>query len=408
MKADLAWPTVDLYPDEFSTIAEEKANHDLVAGAQHVIRRVILKPPPGESWTGDSRPDDGDDNTKWHLDWHDGVLFIEFMKRGRLDNYIRAAGIRGTPFPTQVLWQLFDCLFRGVVGLAYPRQFRYPGARPAEQNVHLQRETSREKPVLEPYSTKETIIHLDIDTLNVLVGDFDDSNHNLVPLVKIADLGAATCQSIKSFRDMDNTWRMRQYGKTEVWTPEQFSQQWEYHSFHPACAGLSTGGNYSWWTNLYQIGLIMFSLITLCEHPIPAVLDYYWLVDPAGNRRKAWSVGVYVMQDKFSHIDLGLRGLVMRCLAYKPADRPTMKELEDILDIYVNTRAGPANKEDQDAQEWAKNIFAGPPPPRAWKGRYGDLKDGRASSIWPESARWMRLPQGMHHIRIAALENLGV
>ena len=47
--------------------------------------------------------------TKQQLDVDQGVLFIEYMPRGRLSDYIGKVAIKKSHFPDEVLWQVFDC-----------------------------------------------------------------------------------------------------------------------------------------------------------------------------------------------------------------------------------------------------------------------------------------------------------
>jgi hypothetical protein len=43
------------------------------------------------------------------LDADKRVLFIEYMPRGRFDDYLGRIAVTGKRFPDQVLWQIFDC-----------------------------------------------------------------------------------------------------------------------------------------------------------------------------------------------------------------------------------------------------------------------------------------------------------
>jgi hypothetical protein len=70
-----------------------------VAGAKHIVQQIILRPPPGaESGLGEVT-----DRGREELDYEPGLLFIEYMPRGRLERYVSKAAKIGTPFPNLVL-----------------------------------------------------------------------------------------------------------------------------------------------------------------------------------------------------------------------------------------------------------------------------------------------------------------
>lgn len=54
-----------------------------------------------------------------------GGLFLEFMERGTLEKWIVKMANERRTFSDRVLWTIFDCLVRGLAGLAYPgKQWR--------------------------------------------------------------------------------------------------------------------------------------------------------------------------------------------------------------------------------------------------------------------------------------------
>lgn len=73
----------------------------------HIIRRVLLRSMESQQDARVANP--GELEYKKWLDTDPSVLFIEFMSRGRLDTYLSTAATQDTPFPSQVLWQIFDC-----------------------------------------------------------------------------------------------------------------------------------------------------------------------------------------------------------------------------------------------------------------------------------------------------------
>ncbi|KAK4122014.1 hypothetical protein N657DRAFT_682481 [Parathielavia appendiculata] len=125
-------------------------------------------------------------------------------------------------FPDQVLCQMFDCLFRAVIGMAYPDAFQPVGPDPKTQSFPTVSESCTKFPPLTSHCQRETNVHVDIDPLNVLVGEFYENERNM-----IADLGLATV--------FDGGYRST-------------TEKWDYVNSTPQAARYRTAGNYNWWT----------------------------------------------------------------------------------------------------------------------------------------------------------------
>ncbi|KAK3689432.1 hypothetical protein B0T22DRAFT_378420 [Podospora appendiculata] len=354
----------------YNLIAREIENHLRVAGAKHVIQRVVLQGPPRAATAGGATPapnlnvqfeipalgrpvdddefDDlvaldtdeiekdmnqgiGDDeemvvldrgevieeikhDTQQALDADQSVLFIEFMSRGRLDDYICNASKRMVNFPDLVLWQLFDCLVKGVIGMAYPDAFQPRGSNPKTQNIPQFSETVRRLPVLQPHSKYDTMVHYDIDPLNMT-------------------------------------------------RKEQFTDEWDYINSTPLASRTLTAGNFSWWTNLYQVALVMWQCIAQCHIEQPPVLEKVPLTFPDGSTRGIWTYGGYMVRPRQSgwQIDEALRHLVARCMAHIPADRPSLAELESEIGKRISG-LNHATREVVEAKRWVTDHIKGPVP----------------------------------------------
>ncbi|KAK4132684.1 kinase-like protein [Trichocladium antarcticum] len=369
--------------------------HLKTAGAKHVIQRVVLarpsargaaaEPPPAVAGRapGYRQPRGAalraalqaaiggllspearaaaEEDARQKLDEDQGVLFIEYMERGRLDDHIAKVAIKGTHFPNEVLWQVFDCLFRAVIGMAYPNAFQPVGSNPRTDDISQVSETCYGLPLRGGF--EDTIVHFDIDPLNILVGDFDQGDHNLVPVIKVADLGVAKLFGLMDRFKTVPMWSARKCGKAHIMTPEQFSEEWDYIDSTPAAAQSQVAGNYNWWTNLYQIGLVMWTMITLHHTEQPPVADELALANHDGTITPGvFSYGGILLHPSFAHVDAELRHLVMLCLNYDPTTRPSMAQISEALDRRV-CRFGPVTPEAEYAQQWAHNLFGGPPPP---------------------------------------------
>ncbi|KAK4159072.1 hypothetical protein QBC43DRAFT_362721 [Cladorrhinum sp. PSN259] len=382
-------------------IHKEIRAHVATAGAKHIIQRVILthhhtkiqqitKQLSAFAALGQSKastnPDDEDEDFemvdepeedvfevvetkfveldmkkdfKGTLDAHDRLLFIEFMPRGRFDDYIGKVAEQGSNFPDQVLWQVFDCLFRAVIGMAYPNAFQPVGSDPRTEHIPSISEMSSGLPELDSRSKSSRLIHFDLEPLNVLVGDFDQDEHNILPLIKISDLGLAKMVNGQE-TDPFQVWATRTSGKYHIYPPEQHTIEWDYLHSLPNLKVSETAGNYNWWTNLYQVALVMWKLVTLCEYEYPPVIEELAIMQPDGTLTKDWTYGGYLFDARFDNVDVDLRNLIALCMIHNPTHRPTMDDMEFSIRNHIDRDAA-AN--DATTRAWVQNYFAGPPPP---------------------------------------------
>ncbi|KAK4446599.1 hypothetical protein QBC34DRAFT_149582 [Podospora aff. communis PSN243] len=381
-------------------IPYELINHKKTAGAMHVIQQVKLvqplesvAPTPARIAAG-LLPSYEDGLKAWEerksqkfFDSAANILFIEFMRGGRLYDYIIKADQSGAAFPELVMWRILECLFRGVVGMAFSRETRFPAEKgqPPPENITLYKETFEDMPPLRQLPDNETFIHFDIDPLNILVADFDGGDHQVAPMIKIADLGIGEWFSSKM--TVLKNWKMRHCGKVLYLTPEQTSHQWDYCRTTPAQEGHSTGGNYNWWTNMYQVALIMFCLITTRDVEFPPTLSELPLIDVVNPSRGyttelTWG-GVLTLPDW--RVDPILCHLVARCMIDDPARRPSMQDIATVL----SRNCGPLPKEWDDALRYAQDYSmesfskSRPPPPRPAARQYAatlpPLRPGRGA-----------------------------
>ncbi|KAL1840784.1 hypothetical protein VTJ49DRAFT_7739 [Mycothermus thermophilus] len=357
----------DIYTEK-PLIKDEIKMHLKVAGAKHVIQRVVMRhhdpKGKGKAVQDDVEMTDDDTRLREELDSDTTLLFIEYMPLGRFYDYIAKASRLQAWFPNKVLWTIFRSLYRGVVGLAYPGKFQPEHLNPRIHNLPQISESSQGQPELSPWCKRETIVHFDIDGLNLLVGDFDGDEHKIAPLVKIADLGIARVFDGVSQSAWDY-WKLRKTGKTNILTPEQTTEEWDWVNLHPADAGVTIAGNYNWYTNLYQIGLVMFSLITLHKHEYPPVIRNVVLRHPDGTETDEWTYGGSVSGPWSIGIDPDLTHLVALCLVADPTRRPTMAELEYAFSRKLGSQDSQMTEEDIKAQEWATKIFKKPAAPES-------------------------------------------
>jgi serine/threonine protein kinase len=297
------------------------------------------------------------------LDARDDLLFIEFMRHGDLYGCLSKASMGDTPFPNQVLWQIFDCLFRGVIAMAYPGMWHKLGEDPEHHNIPQR--TASFHDLWDPDPVNNTMVHFDLDTKNILIGDFDEDEHSIIPVMKIADLGLCQNVDLRFRNDAYKMWSTRRYGKINIYTPEQFTEEWDWVKRTPISepgAERGTAGNYHWWTNLYQVAQVMWQLITLHSLECPPVAMPCDIELPDGTREIRWSYGTGLLDPHFDHVDRDLRELVMLCMSHNPMERPTMPYIDAMLRENVYSQ-GQSAEERKAAQGFCVQLFADPPPP---------------------------------------------
>ncbi|KAI0452327.1 kinase-like protein [Xylaria acuta] len=218
--------------------------------------------------------------------------------------------------PNRTLWQIFQCLTRAVIGIAYPSTL------PETRKGLSIRETTQGIP---DKFKPERIVHNDIDVGNIFVADPrdcpPDDEHPWAPIIKIADYGCMV--------QWDDTWTRAQkvaslWGKDSYKAPEQFP---------PRALGTLSMGD---WTNVYQIGQVMQDLITL-KFVNYSIRNFQWRTtenNKIGFYTYGWRLlgdKSYRLDDDWRNVDIELRELVASCMADMTYDRPGLRELEGII-----------------------------------------------------------------------------
>ncbi|KAL2016727.1 hypothetical protein VTK56DRAFT_3156 [Thermocarpiscus australiensis] len=120
------------------------------------------------------------------------------------------------------------------------------------------------------------LVHWDIDPQNILLGDYyvgpRPERHGVVPVLKLGDFGSACAINPELLQQRSLMWQLRANAKYRFFTPEQFSEEWDWIDGCPNDAGHirhGTAGQYGWKTNLYQLGLLTFTPGDgLCHHAL--------------------------------------------------------------------------------------------------------------------------------------------
>ncbi|KAK0616304.1 hypothetical protein B0T14DRAFT_588215 [Immersiella caudata] len=308
----------------------------------------------------------------------DAVLFIEHLRHGKLDTWLCKAAVTGKPLPNEVLWEIFECLFGAVVGMSYPARARFPlfDNLPDEefvQQVPLYREEVEGRPQHDLTAAKPIVLNLDIDCLNLMVGDFDEYEHRLIPIVKVGDLGCAIWfddESENPDRSLYKRWQMRTpTDKHDLFTPEQFSHQWDYTKTIPSEVpgqDFGVGGNCDWWTNVYQIAQAMCQAITLgglVAPPEQVKIEVLNFSMAELQTAEEICYGGFLLDERLDRVDKGLRHLVARCMCHYPKKRPSMETIDNMIRKRRHRMdRDPLNPEEQEILNHSKDLFEGPMP----------------------------------------------
>ncbi|KAH6842483.1 kinase-like domain-containing protein [Chaetomium sp. MPI-CAGE-AT-0009] len=320
-----------------------------------------------------------------------GIMLLEYCQRGSLHKALCVSDKKDIEFPERALWHMFHCLIKGLTAMAYPPHrhgYLYNGLLPP----YMEQIPEDEE--------KARWIHFDIDPHNVLVNKSDsDSDHPLVPALKFSDFGLAAELNEQDLRDNDHMLMYRSWAKHFFFTPEQFSAEWDYiprnrgpGTTHPRPR---TAGNFTWKTNLFQVGAVMACLITRSYLPTPPWPERTLIpgrgLDPsyhsdspegddvpdalrtADGYLQVWSYGQYLLSDEdrgedeseYGHVSPTLRQLVAQCLADDPRYRPSLAWLEQQISDHIREQWAEEPDDGESAREvreWIKECLDAPLP----------------------------------------------
>ncbi|TLS26245.1 hypothetical protein PpBr36_04951 [Pyricularia pennisetigena] len=308
---------MDLYPPSATSdfgLAGEKKLLTKLTGRMHILQRVSLDRLRANMLSSDPR-------TR-ALDESDDILVLEFMGKGDVDKLICTLVERRLKLNSQILWQIFKCLFKGCVAMAWPDKNapQYDGAVVSETSQGLETDAEEYADFSEPSS--RAVIHFDIDPCNVLIGNVDINGveHDTLPVFKIGDFGVAEVVN----RD-----------------DEQFCQEWDYifeapyyeRQHDPTNKLYSTAGRYNKYHNVYQAAVVMWCLITQVRVPQPKLETFY-----DGDGTVIYTYGKELMGPQYDHVDVVLRQALCHCLAHDPDMRPNFEALERLINSKTDPR----------------------------------------------------------------------
>ncbi|GAW22573.1 hypothetical protein ANO14919_121130 [Xylariales sp. No.14919] len=267
----------------------------------------------------------------------------EMLEHGDLAHFIAKVRSHNEKIPNAILWRFLLCLVRMCIGLAYPP-------------TSINQLKDLPAPITEVIPDDEAVkprrvVHFDFDPRNIFIGKIGvGKEHDLTPLLKLGDFGLA---AEVLFEKEDFYYeRFRHYGKRGYYAPEQFSIDWDF--IEPDSGTIHehpVAGNYGIHTNLWAVGLVMETLITLCH---PGSPPRPRLVVPQPPQGQYITYAGHLQNAAYSDVDRDLIELVMRLEAHEPARRPKLQEL-DISTIIQ--QKGNLGKTDEEINAWFQKIL---------------------------------------------------
>ncbi|KAK8073008.1 hypothetical protein PG996_006356 [Apiospora saccharicola] len=134
--------------------------------ARHLVRLIEF---------GDQDPLERNGARNYFGNW----IYLEFLENGTLAQFVEKYKAQDIPYvPNRLLWRIFMCMIRACIAMAYIP----PGDA-------VDRYDENEEPCL---GSKGSYTHVDMHSKNVMIGailgDPDDPEHDISPVVKFIDL----------------------------------------------------------------------------------------------------------------------------------------------------------------------------------------------------------------------------
>ncbi|KAK5657836.1 hypothetical protein OQA88_2909 [Cercophora sp. LCS_1] len=202
------------------------------------------------------------------------TIILEYCARGNMHQWLEQMTSDGQyPINEDILWNIFDCLTKSLIGMEYP-PIRNPPTKDiavgqAGPNAPRQGDKVTETvPSANPPSWRSNTncVHFDLEPKNIFIGELDSrrlpdpDSHRIVPPFKIADFGLANRVTATSPNRVQKMWNWRQRGKETYYFPEQFTKEWEWVDLTPRNRLIA--GQYGSKSNIYSIGLSMAAAMT--------------------------------------------------------------------------------------------------------------------------------------------------
>ncbi|KUJ10905.1 kinase-like protein [Mollisia scopiformis] len=308
-------------------------------------------------------------------------VFLEYCPGGSLHALLKQADSDDPkPIPEIDLWQIFDCLARGVYAMEREtEEMNVPGA-PAY--------TGRD----------EELMHCDLKPDNVFLG-YRDNEHSRFPISKIADFGEALFVDSYDLQDDESGAKYLERGAPAFKPPEEAINKpfggWQKSGIPLLHARKGTC------SNIWQVGAIMNAMILRAhmdfnpdeiKNANPPLVNISKLRSPSAQRQinlgsqlnHSQGLEDKVITDLYT---AQLLTLIQECLFREPEYRPKCDELVEYANLGLqkaNKELGPSGwasvtePEIVDPYDKVPILSSGTPPepPTSWKVAHVKLPTG--------------------------------
>ncbi|KAK6846347.1 kinase-like domain-containing protein [Apiospora arundinis] len=166
---------------------------------------------------------------------------------------------------------------------------------------------------------------IDITMEDMLKLPNEEPEHEIIPMLKLADFGLA--QMVKPNKRDGYYIFKRDGGKHGHFSPEQFCPDWDYIPVDRDGNNIvnePVAGNFDSHTNVWQSALTMWQLITYYKPPRPPRLRTRLVRD-----QELRSYSLLLDEEKYRDVDFELRSTIFNCLRHVPSERPSLQFLLD-------------------------------------------------------------------------------
>ncbi|KAI8945110.1 hypothetical protein F4801DRAFT_598362 [Xylaria longipes] len=227
------------------------------------------------------------------------TLLMEWIENGLLWDFYEKRSELDEPLPNRLLWSLFLCLCRMVVGLAWPpRDLGQPVRGKPTLEVIPPLDEKGERP------PKSRLLHGDFHGQNIMIDKLEPLEHKSIPLLKLIDFGMSRDLPVRANEPKDLVVK----------------------------------------TNLRAIGEVMLGLLRGNVAGGPGMMDISYDGQPKrinsyatdlvklSSKYKAPAAMVAKHQDRVDNLDPEIRSLVAACVAVNIEDRPDIENLLGIVE----------------------------------------------------------------------------
>ncbi|KAL7945112.1 hypothetical protein V8C42DRAFT_70404 [Trichoderma barbatum] len=266
------------------------------------------------------------------------VLVLEYAEHGSLYEMMAKASYFNTRFSNKVLWEIWECLVKGVISVALqPDAAQRWGPDGLDKVLDSLDDVRNIDELLRICTLIDSHdVHFDLEEQNILISE--DAQHSHHPILKLHDFGDFSKkmrECWKHWKEADY-WKVRKCPKSNRTPPETISKEWDKvdlsnpgpvsrftgEFFHPPQNEVA--GRYGTWTNIFMIAKIMESIITRNWVGHPMTTMNYTTQD---RRCTGGTYGWRICRQEHAYIEPELLDLIVQCQFEKPANRPQLTYL---------------------------------------------------------------------------------